>query len=292
MYEIHYCQNMTEDKNMQGFSEQTHERTQEVTHIKKYHNGVLEVESVPQPQRRAFGRLQQRCPHRSFPATTIPEAPAPTTQPPPRTRGPRRSIRNWAMENAAAFGLLPCRYAPSGCERTLTRPEKAGHEELCEFRPYSCPFPGVACKWQGSVDAVVPHLMHHQTPITTLQGADTVFLALDIDLPGAIDWVMIQSCFGFQFMIVLEKLERYEGNEPFFATVQLIGTPEQADNFAYRLELNSPGRRLAWEATPRSIHEGIATAILNSDCLVFDTTVAKLFAENGNLSMNVTISKC
>jgi hypothetical protein len=59
-----------------------------------------------------------------------------------------------------------------------------------------------------------------------------------------------------------------------------------------RLELNGHRRRLTWEATPRSIHEGVSSAILNSDCLVFDTSIAQLFADNGNLGINVTISMC
>lgn len=57
-----------------------------------------------------------------------------------------------------------------------------------------------------------------------------------------------------------------------------------------RLELNGHRRRLTWEAMPRSIHEGVSSAILNSDCLVFDTSIAQLFADNGNLGINVTIS--
>ena len=63
-------------------------------------------------------------------------------------------------------------------------------------------------------------------------------------------------------------------------------------NFNFRLELNGHRRRLTWEATPRSIHEGVSSAIMNSDCLVFDTTIAQLFADNGNLGINVTISMC
>ena len=59
-----------------------------------------------------------------------------------------------------------------------------------------------------------------------------------------------------------------------------------------RLELNGHRRRLTWEATPRSIHEGVSSAIMNSDCLVFDTSIAQLFADNGNLGINVTISMC
>jgi E3 ubiquitin-protein ligase SIAH1 len=48
---------------------------------------------------------------------------------------------------------------------------------------------------------------------------------------------MMQSCFGHHFMLVLEKQEKYDGLQQFFAIVQLIGTRKQADNFAYRYVL-------------------------------------------------------
>ena len=81
--------------------------------------------------------------------------------------------------------------------------------------------------------AVVPHLTHHHESMTTLQGEDIVFLAIDINLPGAVDWMMVQSCFDFDFMLVLEKQENQDGHQQFFAIVQLIGTREQAKNSAY-----------------------------------------------------------
>ena len=65
-------------------------------------------------------------------------------------------------------------------------------------------------------------------------GEDIVFLATDINLPGAVDWVMMQSCFGHHFMLVLEKQEKYDSYQQFFAIVQLIGSRKQAENFAYR----------------------------------------------------------
>lgn len=65
-------------------------------------------------------------------------------------------------------------------------------------------------------------------------GEDIVFLATDINLPGAVDWVMMQSCFGHNFMLVLEKQEKFDGHQQFFAIVQLIGSRKQAENFAYR----------------------------------------------------------
>ncbi|KAK2183082.1 hypothetical protein NP493_324g03058 [Ridgeia piscesae] len=210
----------------------------------------------------------------------------------PTCRGPLGNIRNLAMEKVASQVMFPCKYASTGCPITLPHTDKQEHEEGCEYRPYCCPCPGASCKWQGALEQVMPHLMQQHKSITTLQGEDIVFLATDINLPGAVDWVMMQSCFGQNFMLVLEKQEKYECNQLFYAIVQLIGTRKQAENFAYRLELNGHRRRLTWEATPRSIHDGVQLAINNSDCLVFDTNIAQLFADNGNLGINVTISTC
>ena len=37
-------------------------------------------------------------------------------------------------------------------------------------------------------------------------------------------------------MLVLEKQEKLDGHQQFFAIVQLIGSRKQAENFAYRLK--------------------------------------------------------
>ncbi|CDS42403.1 e3 ubiquitin protein ligase siah1 [Echinococcus multilocularis] len=209
----------------------------------------------------------------------------------PTCRGNLENIRNLAMEKLAASILFPCKYALTGCAETFHYTVKAEHESVCEHRPYSCPCPGTSCKWLGQLDQVMPHLLQSHKSITTLQGEDIVFLATDITLPGAVDWVMMQSCFGHYFMLVLEKQERVSPDQFFFALVLLIGTKKQADQFVYKLDLTASTRRLTWEATPRSIHDGVQTAIANSDCLVFDSNMAQLFADNGSLGINVTISR-
>ncbi|XP_011646461.1 retinol dehydrogenase 13-like isoform X3 [Pogonomyrmex barbatus] len=158
----------------------------------------------------------------------------------PTCRGPLGNIRNLAMEKVASNVMFPCKYSTSGCTVSLVHTEKADHEDACEFRPYSCPCPGASCKWQGSLEQVMPHLIMSHKSITTLQGEDIVFLATDINLPGAVDWVMMQSCFGHHFMLVLEKQEKYDGHQQFFAIVQLIGSRKQAENFAYRDRLGGP----------------------------------------------------
>ena len=75
-------------------------------------------------------------------------------------------------------------------------------------------------------------------------------------------------------------------------SIQIFNHEQDMCLCCWRLELNGHKRRLTWEATPRSIHDGVQSAINTSDCLMFDSNVAQLFADNGNLSINVTINMC
>lgn len=155
----------------------------------------------------------------------------------------------------------------------------------------------------------MPHLSEHHRSITTLSGEDIVFLATDINLKGAVDWVMIQSCFDHNFLLVLEKQEQKNGVQQFYAIVQLIGSQRDTEMFRYKLELSNSNltRRLQWEAKPQSILDGLQNIIASHDCLVFDAKVAKHFLsqiqkdnndhktssgnECDNLGINVTITR-
>jgi E3 ubiquitin-protein ligase SIAH1 len=74
------------------------------------------------------------------------------------------------MEKVASTVVFPCKYAGNGCASLLLHTEKTDHEDACECRPYYCPCPGTNCKWQGSLDQVMPHLLINHKSITTLQG--------------------------------------------------------------------------------------------------------------------------
>lgn len=135
----------------------------------------------------------------------------------------------------------------------------------------------------------MPHLRQiHRIDI--LQGAEIVFLATDMHLPAPADWIIMHSCLGHHFLLVLRKQERHAGHPQFFATMMLIGTPTQADCFTYRLELNRNHRRLKWEATPRSVLECVDSVITDGDCLVLNTSLAQLFSDNGSLAIGIAIT--
>ncbi|XP_006837690.1 PREDICTED: seven in absentia homolog 3 [Chrysochloris asiatica] len=153
--------------------------------------------------------------------------------------------------------------------------------------PCTCPL--FSCQWEGHLEVVVPHLRQtHRVDI--LQGAEIVFLATDMHLPAPADWIIMHSCLGHHFLLVLRKQERHEGHPQFFATMMLIGTPTQANCFTYRLELNRNHRRLKWEATPRSFMESVDSVITDGDCLVLNTSMAQLFSDNGSLAIAIAVT--
>ncbi|KAK2518971.1 Siah3 [Columba livia] len=191
--------------------------------------------------------------------------------------------------------VISHRYAPPRCAAVQTSAEQGvlppchHHEVVHDPQLVPCMCPLFSCPWEGHLEVVVSHLRqtHH---INILQGAEIVFLATDMHLPAPTDWIIMHSCLGHQFLLVLRKQEKYEGHPQFFATMMLIGTPTQADNFTYRLELNRNQRRLKWEATPRSVLERVDSVISDGDCLVLNTSLAQLFSDNGSLAIGIAIT--
>ncbi|XP_031427116.2 LOW QUALITY PROTEIN: E3 ubiquitin-protein ligase Siah2 [Clupea harengus] len=166
-------------------------------------------------------------------------------------------------------------------------------KEGSESQPCTCPC-GSSCQWQGILGSVVPHLIQAHQPITDREGEEVIFLVSNVNMPDTGDWVMVQSCFGRKFVLVVKKEAVVRGSPTsFFAAVLFVGAREEAEGFVYRLGLRGSRRRLMWEATPRAIQDSVASsAVTDSDCMVFDSAVANLFASSsGTLGIHVGISR-
>lgn len=113
---------------------------------------------------------------------------------------------------------LVFQYSSTGCLLTLHHSEKPDHEEVCEFRPYTCPCPGATCKWHGSLEAVMPHLMHAHKSITTLQVSTkttpvrpeglTTTLHHQIRAGGTLSKMLIYNVFSFCRVRILSSWQR------------------------------------------------------------------------------------
>lgn len=109
------------------------------------------------------------------------------------------------MEKVVLVVLFFCKYVIMGCFLILYYMEKLEYEDICEYCFYFCLCFGVFCKWQGFLEVVMFYFMYVYKSIIIFQGEDIVFLVIDINLLGVVDWVMMQLCFGYYFMLVLEK---------------------------------------------------------------------------------------
>ncbi|MEE6471157.1 hypothetical protein FKM82_009196, partial [Ascaphus truei] len=163
------------------------------------------------------------------------------------------------------------------------------HEMVYDPQLTSCTCPLYACKWEGHLEVVVSHLTQAHR-ISILQGTEIVFLATDMHFPAPVDWLVTHSCLDHHFLLVLRKQEKYQGYPQFFATMLMIGTPAQAENFNYKLELHRNRRRLTWESTPRSVLDCVDSIIADGDCLVLNASLAQLFSDNGSLAIGIAIT--
>ncbi|XP_043647089.1 probable E3 ubiquitin-protein ligase sinah [Drosophila teissieri] len=200
------------------------------------------------------------------------------------------NIRSLAMEKVASKLVFPCKHSHFGCRARLSYAEKSNHEEDCDWRPYFCPYPDDKCSWQGSLKDVYQHLMSSHENVITMEGNDIIFLATNVNLEGALDWTMVQSCHGRHFLLSLEKIHLGEGCQQYFTACRMIGTMRDAAEFVYNISLEAHNRTLRWQSKPRSIRESFAS-FTNADFLVLNKSTVELFSEDGNLALNVVIKK-
>lgn len=204
-----------------------------------------------------------------------------------------QDIRNLALEKMAANVSLPCNYSDDGCTTLPLYNEKMDHEKICDFRPVLCPFPlDYRCQWQGAYSLVVEHL-------TTAHGLSTVVVNTTGTYPLSIIvncywphfYFQIISYFGHQFVMNVF----YDGLQRYFGNILLIGSMQDAEQFTYRLELNGQHQqRLTWNAKIQSIRERKLTSSYYGRehyGFTIDHAQANYFADNGQLVINVTISK-
>jgi E3 ubiquitin-protein ligase SIAH1 len=76
----------------------------------------------------------------------------------PTCRQELGDIRCLALEKVAESLELPCKYMSLGCPEIFPYYSKLKHENLCNFRPYNCPYAGSECVIVGDIPFLVTHL--------------------------------------------------------------------------------------------------------------------------------------
>ena len=179
------------------------------------------------------------------------------------------------MEQVASNMIFPCKYATSGCPITMFPKDKERHEDICEHRLYSCPIPligMVRCKWQGSMEQVMAHGLAHI--VYELKKCKNISYSKEcrciLEYPHSYgSSIHVQSCFDHHFLLVVKRTKKNDGRVQLVACVWLIGTPKQAENFTYRVELSGNEWEMTREApTPSFFRKSFVSIISKSDCIV------------------------
>ncbi|XP_038989735.1 E3 ubiquitin-protein ligase SINAT2-like isoform X1 [Phoenix dactylifera] len=209
----------------------------------------------------------------------------------PTCRQELGNIRCLALEKVAESLELPCKYQDLGCSEIHPYYTKLKHEQLCRFRPYSCPYAGSECLVIGDIPMLVAHLKNdHKVDMHEGCTFNHRYVKSNPHEVENATWMLtVFSCFGQYFCLHFEAF--LLGLAPvYMAFLRFMGEDSEAKNFSYSLEVGGNGRKLIWQGVPRSIRDCHRKVRDSYDGLIVHRNMA-LFFSGGNrqeLKLRVT----
>lgn len=200
------------------------------------------------------------------------------------------NVRALAMEKVAEKFPYPCNYSDYGCTAKPILLDKPDHEKTCEFRPCACVFVAEVCKWTGPPKDMPAHIREAHKSLTIYRGEKIGFVYVRGVHPETVrrtEVRTLQSCFGQHFLLVLARQQSGSLNLT-HVLLQNLGTPKDAEEFTYQLEIGDDERTLTWTSRPSSVLEGIEAAMARGNGLVFDS---RCFAPDAKLNVRVTVKR-
>lgn len=194
------------------------------------------------------------------------------------------------MEKVAEKLPYPCNYSDYGCTAKPILLDKPDHEKTCEFRPCACVFVAEVCKWTGPLKNMMAHIREDHKSLTIYRGEKIGFVYVRGVHPETVrrtEVRTLQSCFGQHFLLVLARQQSGSLNLT-HVLLQNLGTPKDAEEFTYQLEIGEDERTLTWTSRPSSVLEGIEAAMARGNGLVFDS---RCFAPDAKLNVRVTVKR-
>lgn len=194
----------------------------------------------------------------------------------PLCRGPRQDIRNLVMEQLAERLRFPCRH----CRQFLDYADWQRHEAACDLRPFVCPLPGGACKWEGVLGEIYDHLTSDHRNVIAYEAKEVAFHLTGVTTYGGRAWVLLLNCFGRQFLATVT----WDTRDVMRAAVKIIGRPEDAARFTYTLRLGFNNRKLMFESVPQNLLPDS-----NGDYFTVLGSIARSYGDAASLTLCISI---
>ena len=140
--------------------------------------------------------------------------------------------RNLFAEKAVTFMSIPCEFKTYGCSVEIQYKDKEGHEKVCKYRPYICPY--IECDHKLAAGAVVDHVSSaHREECRRSDGpeitASMILIGMYFGGDGA--WSpRVITCFGKTFFDVALTRDRWLHH-----WVWLLGEEEEASQYLYEI---------------------------------------------------------
>ncbi|CAG9854821.1 unnamed protein product [Phyllotreta striolata] len=212
----------------------------------------------------------------------------------PKCRGTMSACRNFALESIHSKIVVPCKYQAMGCEYECLGESMGKHQAFCNYTKTICPFANYDnCKWK---DALVNLRLH------LLEKHANNFYVRDKQKFVSQKFANIQAYhYIFAVMYYFEHFFRitWECSEVTGLTrwaVYLMGSPEDAKKYAYKLEFTR-GHLVEPNAIPLS-YKSVCDSMPqksrdlfkdHSGFYIHKSELDKYCTNNGNLHYKITI---
>ncbi|CAN6585872.1 unnamed protein product [Malus baccata var. baccata] len=179
-----------------------------------------------------------------------------------------------------------------GCMEIFPYYIKLRHEAHCNYRPYSCPYPGSdECSEVEDVPFLVDHLREdHKVDLHVGPTFNHLYVKSNrLEVECAARMLMVFNCYNKYFCLHFEAF--HLGIAPvYIAFLRFMGDAAEARSFSYRLEVGNNGRKLIWEGTPRSIRDSHQKVRNSHDGLIIQRNMALFFSGGDRKELKLRIS--
>lgn len=209
----------------------------------------------------------------------------------PLCRRPISTDKQLALSQfAATFVVHPCLYNPSGCAETNFLTDIQQHEKICSFRPCSCPFKNLSCKWEGELDCLIPHIKAKHTDVPF---ASTKRVNLIISHTESLEnsfW-MIATFFHHRFFIVTVCKQKIDTHFRCDVIVQLVAMEKFCKDYRYTVYLKYKDNSAQKETTVIGAQNSIDQIRENHLGIVIDDREVLQYDANETLILRILIKK-
>uniref|UniRef100_A0A6P7FD53 E3 ubiquitin-protein ligase n=1 Tax=Diabrotica virgifera virgifera TaxID=50390 RepID=A0A6P7FD53_DIAVI len=145
--------------------------------------------------------------------------------------------RNYTLEAIFSILNLPCKYNDLGCDYISVGEKIRNHEDYCWYKKKKCPFATYdTCPWIDSMFSLRNHLLKSHSP-SFVESRKNHFTSTNFKGISSYHYIFAVIYVYGKFFRLTWELEKSSKMTAW--AVYFMGSPEEASNYSYKLEILS-----------------------------------------------------